>query len=178
MLWSSVRFLLEALRRVAEGLESERAVANRAKRQLQNNKIRTLTTGLPAFSDFGPAFRAAPTSPDGDVRGACYAGYHDTDGEFIPLDQAAGLLRDGRRHLSTTLVLVPGQSVSEAIIDFLIKLDVKEIHGYRPDLGPLRLHRRCSRSDHCGSENLVVALVSSSGVSLRSGRSGGRGRRG
>ena len=84
-----VRFLLEALRRVAEGLESERAVANRAKRQLQNNKIRTLTTGLPAFSDFGPAFRAAPTSPDGDVRGACYAGYHDTDGEFIPLDQAA-----------------------------------------------------------------------------------------
>ena len=32
-------------------------------------------------------------------------------------------------------VLVPGQSVSEAIIEFLIKLDVKEIHGYRPELG-------------------------------------------
>ena len=32
-------------------------------------------------------------------------------------------------------VLVPGQSVSADIIQFLLKLDVKEIHGYRPELG-------------------------------------------
>jgi arginine decarboxylase len=32
-------------------------------------------------------------------------------------------------------VLVPGQSLSEEIVDFLIKLDLKEIHGYRADLG-------------------------------------------
>jgi arginine decarboxylase len=32
-------------------------------------------------------------------------------------------------------VLVPGQSVSRAIIEFLIRLDVKEIHGYRAELG-------------------------------------------
>jgi arginine decarboxylase len=145
--WSSVHFLLEALRRTAQDLERERALASRAERQLQNDKIRALTTNLPAlpdFSDFDPAFRATPTSPDGDIRAAFYAGYTDEDKEYVPLGRAAGLLRSGRRLVSTTFVvpyppgfpvLVPGQSVSEAIIEFLINLDVKEIHGYRAELG-------------------------------------------
>ena len=33
------------------------------------------------------------------------------------------------------LVLVPGQVVSKQILYFLAQLDVKEIHGYNPDLG-------------------------------------------
>ena len=32
-------------------------------------------------------------------------------------------------------VLVPGQVVSKEILYFLAQLDVKEIHGYNPDLG-------------------------------------------
>jgi arginine decarboxylase len=32
-------------------------------------------------------------------------------------------------------VLVPGQVVSKEIIYFLAQLDVKEIHGYNPELG-------------------------------------------
>jgi arginine decarboxylase len=32
-------------------------------------------------------------------------------------------------------VLVPGQVVSPDIVDFMTKLDVTEIHGYRPELG-------------------------------------------
>jgi arginine decarboxylase len=32
-------------------------------------------------------------------------------------------------------VLVPGQVLTAEILDFLIALDVKEIHGYRPELG-------------------------------------------
>ncbi len=32
-------------------------------------------------------------------------------------------------------VLVPGQVVSRETVDFLSKLDVSEIHGYRPELG-------------------------------------------
>jgi hypothetical protein len=32
-------------------------------------------------------------------------------------------------------VLVPGQVINEEIINFLIAIDVKEIHGYRPELG-------------------------------------------
>ena len=32
-------------------------------------------------------------------------------------------------------MLVPGQVVSKEILYFLAQLDVKEIHGYNPDLG-------------------------------------------
>ena len=32
-------------------------------------------------------------------------------------------------------ILVPGQLVSRDILDFMDKLDVREIHGYEPDLG-------------------------------------------
>ena len=32
-------------------------------------------------------------------------------------------------------ILVPGQVLSEEILEFFIKLDVKEIHGYRPEMG-------------------------------------------
>ncbi len=32
-------------------------------------------------------------------------------------------------------ILVPGQVVSQEILDFMSALDVKEIHGYRPELG-------------------------------------------
>ncbi|HMW96066.1 MAG TPA: hypothetical protein PJ983_02360, partial [Flavobacteriales bacterium] len=32
-------------------------------------------------------------------------------------------------------VLVPGQTINKDIIDFLIAIDVKEIHGYRPEMG-------------------------------------------
>ncbi|MGB5671294.1 MAG: hypothetical protein WBM71_12135, partial [Sedimenticolaceae bacterium] len=32
-------------------------------------------------------------------------------------------------------VLVPGQVISKDILDFMLALDVKEIHGYRPALG-------------------------------------------
>ena len=32
-------------------------------------------------------------------------------------------------------VLVPGQLVSKQILYFLAQLDIKEIHGYNPDLG-------------------------------------------
>ena len=32
-------------------------------------------------------------------------------------------------------VLVPGQVVSKQILYFLAQLDIKEIHGYNPDLG-------------------------------------------
>jgi arginine decarboxylase len=32
-------------------------------------------------------------------------------------------------------VLVPGQLIDQEIINFLLALDVKEIHGYRAELG-------------------------------------------
>lgn len=145
--WSAVHFLIDALGRVADWLDREQAIASRAEHRLMERKVRNLTTNLPAlpdFSDFDLAFRATPTSPDGDMRSAFYAAYQDTDKEYVLLAEAPEQLAVGRRLVSTTFVvpyppgfpvLVPGQSVSADIIQFLLKLDVKEIHGYRPELG-------------------------------------------
>ena len=163
--WSSVNFLLDALRRAAETLDRERAAASNAERHLAERRTRDLTSDLPDlpdFSEFDPAFRSTPTSPDGDIRAAFYAAYDDADREYIPLHQTAGLLNRGRRLVSTSFVvpyppgfpvLVPGQSVSPAIIDFLTKLDVKEIHGYRPEIGlsvftQAALDRRAATAGH------------------------------
>jgi arginine decarboxylase len=65
--------------------------------------------------------------------------------EFLMLDGTIErALKAGRKIVSTSFIipyppgfpiLVPGQVVSPEILTFLKALDVKEIHGYRPELG-------------------------------------------
>jgi arginine decarboxylase len=66
--------------------------------------------------------------------------------EYVPIAGRAieKELATGRQLVSTTFVipyppgfpiLVPGQVISQEIITFMRALDVKEIHGYRPELG-------------------------------------------
>lgn len=78
------------------------------------------------------------------MRSAFYAGYEEADREYVQIGLAGRRLAEGKTLVSTTLVvpyppgfpvLVPGQLVSKEIIYFLAQLDVKEIHGYNPDLG-------------------------------------------
>jgi arginine decarboxylase len=62
----------------------------------------------------------------------------------VKLEAALKEMRDGAELVSASFVipyppgfpvLVPGQVINQEIIDFLIAIDVKEIHGYRPELG-------------------------------------------
>ena len=62
----------------------------------------------------------------------------------MPLINCLSELEKNRELVSTSFVipyppgfpiLVPGQVVSKEIIQFMIALDVKEIHGYRVELG-------------------------------------------
>ncbi len=78
------------------------------------------------------------------MRAAFYAGYEESDREHVLIGMAGRRLAEGKTLVSTTFVvpyppgfpvLVPGQVVSKEIIYFLAQLDVKEIHGYNPDLG-------------------------------------------
>ncbi len=78
------------------------------------------------------------------MRAAFYAGYEESDREYVLIGTAGRRLAEGKRLVSTTFVvpyppgfpvLVPGQVVSKEILYFLAELDVKEIHGYNPDLG-------------------------------------------
>lgn len=145
--WSSVHFLLDALRRVAHDLDRRQASASKADRALQERRIIEHTEDLPPlpnFSSFAAAFRPDPASAFGDMRAAFYAGYEEEDREYVQLGEAGRRIAEGRTLVSTTFVvpyppgfpiLVPGQVVSKEILYFLAQLDVKEIHGYNRDLG-------------------------------------------
>ena len=145
--WSSVHYLLDALRREAAELDRADQNASPANRALQHRRIAEVTQDLPPlpdFSEFAPVFRPDVASSFGDMRTAFYAGYNQDDREFVLLGAAGRRIADGRTLVSTTFVvpyppgfpvLVPGQVVSKEILYFLAQLDVKEIHGYNPDLG-------------------------------------------
>jgi len=145
--WSSVAFLLDVLKRIAEDLDDRLAQASSAEAAVFAKKVEALTTGLPHlpdFSRFHDVFRPAPGSREGDIRTAYYLAYEEENHEDVPLAEAADVIEGGREPVSTSFVvpyppgfpvLVPGQVVSPEIVDFLLKLDVTEIHGYRLELG-------------------------------------------
>lgn len=145
--WSSVQYLVHALRRVANDFEREESIAGKARRALRQRHVQEITEDLPPlpdFSSFADAFKPGPASPHGDIRAAFYAGYDEAGREYILLGEASRRLAEGTTLVSATFVvpyppgfpvLVPGQVVSKKILYFLAQLDVKEIHGYNPELG-------------------------------------------
>ncbi|MGO9223472.1 MAG: aminotransferase class I/II-fold pyridoxal phosphate-dependent enzyme [Mycobacterium sp.] len=145
--WSSVHYLLDVLRRIAIDFDRKQDAASVADRALQERHVEEITADLPHlpdFSEFDVAFRPVDACTFGDMRAAFYAGYEESDREHVLIGTAGRRLAEGKTLVSTTFVvpyppgfpvLVPGQVVSKEIIYFLAQLDVKEIHGYNPDLG-------------------------------------------
>ncbi len=145
--WSSVHYLLDVLRRIATDFDRQQDAASAADRALQQRRVEEITKDLPHlpdFSEFDVAFRPDDAGRFGDMRAAFYAGYEEADREHVLIGAAGRRLAEGKTLVSTTFVvpyppgfpvLVPGQVVSKEIIYFLAQLDVKEIHGYNPDLG-------------------------------------------
>ncbi|MBY8857132.1 aminotransferase class I/II-fold pyridoxal phosphate-dependent enzyme [Nocardia sp. CA2R105] len=145
--WSSVHYLLDVLRRVATDLDRSLNTAGEADRALHRRRVGEITKDLPAlpdFSEFDSVFRPDGASLFGDIRSAFYAGYAESDREHVLLGDAGRRIAKGKTLVSTTFVvpyppgfpvLVPGQVISREILYFLAELDVREIHGYNPDLG-------------------------------------------
>jgi len=145
--WSSVHYLLDVLRRVATDFDRIEKAASVADRALHERHVEEITQDLPHlpdFSEFDVAFRPVDECKFGDMRSAFYAGYEESDREYVQIGSAGRRLAEGKTLVSTTFVvpyppgfpvLVPGQVVSKEIVYFLAQLDVKEIHGYNPDLG-------------------------------------------
>jgi arginine/lysine/ornithine decarboxylase len=145
--WSSVHYLLDVLRRIATDFERSQSIGGKDDRALQQRRVEEITEDLPHlpdFSEFDMAFRPVDACMFGDMRSAFYAGYEESDREHVLVGMAGRRLAEGRTLVSTTFVvpyppgfpvLVPGQVVSKEIVYFLAQLDVKEIHGYNPDLG-------------------------------------------
>ena len=98
---------------------------------------------LPNFSHFHDAFRgdAGTKTNEGDIRSGFFAAYNAAGCEFIRLGDAEidRRLKSGPDLVSANFVIpyppgfpimVPGQVITQETIDFMRKLDVKEIHGY------------------------------------------------
>jgi len=143
----SVAYLVNTLLQIAEKLDEEYPGMNKKEKEILEKRIHSLMEDvppLPDFSRFHSAFQAVPGVPGGDIRQAYFLAYKSDNSEYIQLKECLNIIRGGRELVSTTFVipyppgfpvLVPGQVISEEILEFLLVLDVKEIHGYRPELG-------------------------------------------
>ena len=148
---SSVTFLLEVLERIADAIDQKIEDFGAPERRLFDKRVVELTEEqppLPDFSSFHSSYRRAdsPTTSDGDIRTAYFKGFNEDLCEYIRFDNGDVFraIEGGRELVSAGFVtpyppgfpvLVPGQVVSREIIEFLLALDVKEIHGYRAELG-------------------------------------------
>ena len=147
---SSVAYLVGVLVKIATELEREWNDCSPRERRIIENRIHSLTTDLPPlpdFSRFHPMFhRSDDGTPDGDIRTAYFLSYDERFCDYVRIDDPAidQEIAAGRDIVSAGFVipyppgfpiLVPGQVVSPEILKFMRALDVKEIHGYRPELG-------------------------------------------
>ncbi|MDX1431969.1 MAG: aminotransferase class I/II-fold pyridoxal phosphate-dependent enzyme [Gammaproteobacteria bacterium] len=148
---SSVAYLIGVLVKIARELEWTSEDMSQVERRIHEKKIHSLTVELPPLPDFS-RFHAA-FSPgldagtrDGDLRSAFFLSYDDSNCEYLRMEDGSidEQMAAGREVVSSSFVipyppgfpiLVPGQVVSGEILEFMRMLDVKEIHGYRPELG-------------------------------------------
>jgi len=143
----SVTFLINALLQIADELDENNRSLNKREAEISKKQITSLIKDvppLPDFSYFHRSFQASPGVPGGNIREAFFLAYEEELCEYVLLKDCLTELKNNRELVSTSFVipyppgfpiLVPGQVVSEEIIRFMIALDVKEIHGYRAELG-------------------------------------------
>lgn len=143
----SVTYLVNALLKITDELDDEFKALSTKEKELRDKRIYSLTKEvppLPDFSYFHHSFQAVPGVPGGNLREAYFLAYKEQNYEYVPLTECLPIMEKGRKLVASTFVipyppgfpvLVPGQVVSEEIINFMTALDVSEIHGYRSDLG-------------------------------------------
>lgn len=143
----SVTFLINALLQIADELDESNRSLNKREAEISKKHIASLIKDvppLPDFSHFHRSFQASPGVPGGNIREAFFLAYEEDLCEYVLLKDCLQHLLANKELVSTSFVipyppgfpiLVPGQVVSAEIIRFMIALDVKEIHGYKAELG-------------------------------------------
>ena len=148
---SDVAHLVRVLVEICHGIEKRLADGGEAERSAFAARVKSLMTDvpdLPNFSHFHEVFRgdAGRTTPEGDIRTAFFGAYDPSLCEYVPLVGAEcdRRLSEGPEMVSANFVIpyppgfpimVPGQVLTQETIDFMRKLDVKEIHGYEKARG-------------------------------------------
>jgi arginine/lysine/ornithine decarboxylase len=147
---SSVAYLIEVLVKIANELEEQLEDMSPAEKRLHEANVKSVVEDLPPLPDFSyfhKVFRPDATGEvgEGDSRTAYFLAYDEDKWQYIKLDgEIQAAMKQGREVVSASFIipyppgfpiLVPGQVASREIIEFLTKLDVKEIHGLRAELG-------------------------------------------
>ncbi|MEZ5566468.1 MAG: aminotransferase class I/II-fold pyridoxal phosphate-dependent enzyme [Gammaproteobacteria bacterium] len=148
---SSVAYLIEVLVKVARQLDADREDSSPMEAKALARRVKSLTEELPPLPDFSRFHDAflpgdGTNTGEGDIRSAYFLAYDESRCEYLPLedDSLETAMSAGRDLVSTSFIipyppgfpiLVPGQVISREILTFMRALDVKEIHGYRPQLG-------------------------------------------
>ncbi len=143
-----IAYLVDVLVEIAHDIADRLSVESSGGLSRHSSRVDDLIDGppLPNFSRFHPAFKpdAMPT-PEGDLRRAYFLAYEGSNIDLVGLDaKLLDSIKDGKEYVSAAFVtpyppgfpvLVPGQVISREIIEYLLELDVKEIHGYDPSKG-------------------------------------------
>ncbi|MEZ5774871.1 MAG: aminotransferase class I/II-fold pyridoxal phosphate-dependent enzyme [Hyphomicrobiaceae bacterium] len=147
---SSVAYLIEVLVKISQAIAERLEDAGPSERREFERQVKSLTVDLPAlpdFSRFHKRFLAyGEGASAGDIREAFFLAYDESKCEYLPIasEEIDRALAAGREIVSSSFVipyppgfpvLVPGQVLSAEILDYLRKLDVKEVHGYRAERG-------------------------------------------
>jgi arginine decarboxylase len=143
---SDVAHLIRVLMEISREIDQRLAQGGANVRKTFEARVKSLMTDvpdLPNFSAFHDAFRgdAGERTNEGDIRSGFYAAYDAAGCEYIRLadGEIDRRLQQGPELVSANFVIpyppgfpimVPGQVLTKETIDFMRKLDVKEIHGY------------------------------------------------
>lgn len=143
---SDVAHLIRVLVEICDAIEVRLASGGDGEAAAFKARVKALmedVPDLPNFSHFHDVFRkdAGAHTPEGDIRGGFFAAYDEAGCEYVPLfgEECDRRLREGPDMVSANFVIpyppgfpimVPGQVLTQETIDFMRKLDVKEIHGY------------------------------------------------
>jgi len=143
-----IAYLIDVLVDISNDIADRLSVESDSGLARHSARVDSLIEGppLPHFSRFHPAFKPddLPT-PEGDLRRAYFLAYDEDNIDLIGLDEdTLETIVGGKEYVSAAFItpyppgfpiLVPGQVLSAEIIEYLLALDVKEIHGYDPVKG-------------------------------------------
>jgi arginine decarboxylase len=143
---SDVAHLIRVLAEISSEIDRDLSQGGANARKVFDARVKSLMTDvpdLPNFSRFHDGFRgdAGEKTNEGDIRSGFYSAYDALGCEYIRLadPEIDRRLKNGPELVSASFVIpyppgfpimVPGQVITQEAIDFMRKLDVKEIHGY------------------------------------------------
>ncbi|HWX63152.1 decarboxylase [Bradyrhizobium sp.] len=143
---SDVAHLIRVLAEIAGEVDRELVEGGANAQKIFDARVKSLmkdVPDLPNFSRFHDGFRgdAGEKTNEGDIRSGFYRAYDAEGCEYLRLvdPEIDRRLKNGPELVSANFVIpyppgfpimVPGQVITQETIDFMRKLDVKEIHGY------------------------------------------------